>query len=102
MSALLDVRNLSVRFGAAAPVEGVSFAVAEGETLALVGESGCGKTLTALSVLRLTPPAARVEAAGIALRGRELKSLSEREMRGVRGKEVGMVFQDPLTALDPV
>jgi oligopeptide/dipeptide ABC transporter ATP-binding protein len=103
---LLDVRNLSVRFaapgGSAAAVEGVSFAVAEGETLALVGESGCGKTLTALSVLRLTPPAARVEADGIVLRGRELTRLSERDMCAVRGKEVGVVFQDPLAALNPV
>jgi oligopeptide/dipeptide ABC transporter ATP-binding protein len=106
MTALLDVRNLSVRFptkaGAVAAVDDVSFAVAEGETLALVGESGCGKTLTALSVLRLTPPAAAVEAASIALRGQELTGLSERAMRDVRGKEVGVVFQDPLTALDPV
>src|SRR5690348_12102111 len=106
MSPLLDVRNLSVRFptkgGPVAAVDDVSFAVSEGERLALVGESGCGKTLTALSVLRLTPPAAAVEAAGIALRGRELTHLSERQMRDVRGKEVGVVFQDPLTALDPV
>jgi peptide/nickel transport system ATP-binding protein/oligopeptide transport system ATP-binding protein len=103
---LLDVRNLSVRFptraGPVAAVDGVSFAVAEGETLALVGESGCGKTLTALAVLRLTPPAATVEAQAIALRGRELACLSGRAMRDVRGKEVGVVFQDPLTALDPV
>src|SRR5690349_5407660 len=102
MSPLLDVCNLSVRFGRTAAVEGVSFAVAEGETLALVGESGCGKTLTALSVLRLTPPAARVEVRSIVLRGRELTRLSDREMRDVRGKEVGVIFQDPLTALNPV
>ncbi|HKI33823.1 MAG TPA: ABC transporter ATP-binding protein [Gemmataceae bacterium] len=102
MQPLLDIRNLSVRFGAAPAVDGVSFTVAEGETLALVGESGCGKTLTALSVLRLTPPAAVVEAESIALHRRELTRLSEREMRQVRGKEVGVVFQDPLTALNPV
>jgi oligopeptide/dipeptide ABC transporter ATP-binding protein len=99
---LLDVRNLTVRFGPVAAVEGVSLAVAEGETLALVGESGCGKTLTALSVLRLSPPAATVVAESIALRGRELTRLSERGMRAVRGKEVGVIFQDPLTALNPV
>jgi oligopeptide/dipeptide ABC transporter ATP-binding protein len=99
---LLEIRNLSVRFGAAAAVDGVSVALVEGQTLALVGESGCGKTLTALSVLRLTPPGAAVAADGIGLRGRELTRLSEREMRGVRGKEVGVVFQDPLTALNPV
>jgi oligopeptide/dipeptide ABC transporter ATP-binding protein len=102
MNPLLDIRNLSVRFGGAAAVEGVSVAVQEGETLALVGESGCGKTLTALAVLRLAPPAAALAAESIALRGRELTRLSEREMRGVRGKEVGVVFQDPLTALNPV
>src|SRR5205085_11872627 len=73
-----------------------------GGTLGLVGGSGCGKTLTALSVLRLAPPAAAVAADGISLRGRELTRLSEREMRGVRGKEVGVVFQDPLAALNPV
>src|SRR5262245_47890896 len=102
MNALVDVRDLSVRFPRAAAVEGVSFTVAEGETLALVGESGCGKTLTALSVLRLTPPAALVEAQSIVLRGRELTRLSDREMRDVRGKEVGVIFQDPLTALNPL
>src|SRR6516164_2776222 len=102
MIPLLDVRNVSVHFPRAAAVEGVSFAVAEGETLALVGESGCGKTLTALSVLRLTPPAARVEVQSMILRGRELTRLSAREMRDVRGKEVGVIFQDSLTALNPV
>ena len=99
---LLDVRNLSVRVSTATAVEGVSFAVADGETLALVGESGCGKTLTALSVLRLTPPAAVIEAQIVVLRGRELTRLTDRQMRDVRGKEVGVVFQDPLTALNPV
>jgi oligopeptide/dipeptide ABC transporter ATP-binding protein len=99
---LLDVRNLSVRVSTATAVEGVSFAVADGETLALVGESGCGKTLTALSVLRLTPPAAVIEAQSVVLRGRELTRLTDRQMRDVRGKEVGVVFQDPLTALNPV
>jgi oligopeptide/dipeptide ABC transporter ATP-binding protein len=102
MQPLLEVRKLSVHFGAAPAVDGVSFAVHEGETLALVGESGCGKTLTALSILRLTPPAAVVAAESIALRGRELTGLAERGMRDIRGKEVGVVFQDPLTALDPV
>jgi peptide/nickel transport system ATP-binding protein len=99
---LLEVHNLSVRFGVAPAVDRVSFAVARGETLALVGESGCGKTLTALAILRLTPPAAKVEAHSITLSGNELTRFSEREMRAVRGKEVGIVFQDPLTALNPV
>jgi peptide/nickel transport system ATP-binding protein len=103
---LLTVTNLSVRIGwgggAVTAVDGVSFAVAAGETLALVGESGCGKTLTALALVRLLPPGARLEAKSIALRGRELTSLGEREMRAVRGKEVSLVFQDPLAALNPV
>ena len=101
---LLDVRNLCVRFGPVAAVEDVSFAVAEGETLALVGESGCGKTLTArIASLPPTPPAAMVSAGGITLRGLRVTGLSEsRDARDVRGKEVGIVFQDPLTALDPV
>ncbi len=103
---LLDVRNLSVRFptrnGIITAVDGISFEVPEGETLALVGESGCGKTLTALAVLRLLPPAARLDAERIALRGRDLIHLPERELRAVRGREVGIVFQDPLTALNPV
>jgi oligopeptide/dipeptide ABC transporter ATP-binding protein len=106
MKPLLDIRNLTVRFpardGLVAAVDDVTFTVGEGETLALVGESGCGKTLTALSVLRLSPPAAVVAARGIALRGRELTCLSDRQMRDVRGKEVGVIFQDPLTALNPV
>jgi oligopeptide/dipeptide ABC transporter ATP-binding protein len=70
--------------------------------LALVGESGCGKTVTALAVLRLLPPAARLEAEAITLRGRELTLLTEREMRAVRGKDLAMIFQEPLTALNPV
>jgi oligopeptide/dipeptide ABC transporter ATP-binding protein len=104
--ALLDVRNLSVHFhgrnGRVTAVDGVSFEVAEGETLALVGESGCGKTLTALAVLRLLPPGARLEAECVILGGRDLVRLAERDLRSVRGKEVGVVFQDPLTALNPV
>src|SRR5436189_5006787 len=101
---LLEVRNLTVRIGDNGPavVDGVSFAVAQGETLALVGESGCGKTLTALSVPRLLPPAARWKADRIALAGRDLTGLSEGDMRRIRGKDVGFVFQDPMTALNPV
>ena len=103
---LLDVRNLSIRFparvGTVAAVDGVSFAVAEGETLALVGESGCGKTLTALAVLR--PDAAG--RFGCRRRHRSARPRVDRPQRAanapVRGKEVGFVFQDPLTALYPV
>jgi oligopeptide/dipeptide ABC transporter ATP-binding protein len=84
-------------------VRSVSFAVAEGETLALVGESGCGKTLTALSVLRLLPdPPARVVGGSVRLDGQELLTLPERAMRELRGSRVSMIFQEPLTSLDPV
>ncbi len=97
---LLQVRDLSVRFGAKEVVRGVGFDIAPGEKLALVGESGSGKTITALSLLRL---AGEAQITGQALlRGRNLLSLSEREMRGVRGGEIAMVFQEPMTALNPL
>ncbi|MGL4807919.1 MAG: ATP-binding cassette domain-containing protein, partial [Giesbergeria sp.] len=97
---LLQVRDLSVRFGAKEVVRGVGFDIAPGEKLALVGESGSGKTITALSLLRL---AGEAKISGQAmLRGRDLLSLSEREMRGVRGGEIAMVFQEPMTALNPL
>jgi len=104
--ALLSVDDLSVRFrlpgGSFAAVDGVSFSIEAGQTLALVGESGCGKTLTALALLRLLPPGAECSARSISLRGQELTGLPERGMRAVRGKDIGMVFQEPLTALNPV
>src|SRR5258708_35671573 len=104
--ALLNVKNLSVHFTLGRQsffaVEKASFTLEEGRTLALVGESGCGKTSIALALLRLVPPQARIEADSIALRGRELTGLTEREMCAVRGKDAAMVFQDPLTALNPV
>ncbi len=103
---LLSVRNLSVRFDLPGrsfrAVDDVSLDVAAGETLAVVGESGCGKTTLALSLLRLLSGGARIESGSIRLRGRELTTLSDRELRGVRGKDVGMIFQEPLTALNPV
>jgi oligopeptide/dipeptide ABC transporter ATP-binding protein len=103
---LLTVDDLSVRFrlpgGSFAAVDGVSFSIEAGQTLALVGESGCGKTLTALSLLRLLPPHAQCTARSLSLNGRELPGLSEPGMRAVRGKDIGMIFQEPLTALNPV
>ncbi len=97
---LLRVENLSASFGAKEVVRGVGFDIAPGEKLALVGESGSGKTITALSLLRL---AGEAKISGQAmLRGRDLLSLSEREMRGVRGGEIAMVFQEPMTALNPL
>ncbi len=97
---LLEVENLAVRFGDKAVVRGVSLAIAAGEKLALVGESGSGKTITALSLLRLVPDAHITGQAR--LRGRDLLALSEREMRGVRGGDIAMVFQEPMTALNPL
>ena len=84
-------------------VRGVSFSVQRGETLALVGESGCGKTMTALSIMRLLPdPPARLTGGQILLEGRDITALPEDEMRRLRGDSMSMVFQEPLTALDPV
>ncbi len=97
---LLQVRDLHVRFAAKAVVRGVGFDIAPGEKLALVGESGSGKTITALSLLRLAGDA-KISGQAL-LRGRDLLSLSEREMRGVRGGEIAMVFQEPMTALNPL
>ena len=98
---LLDVRDLRVRFGTKEVVRGASFSIAPGEKLALVGESGSGKTITALSLLRLAGDAAITGQALLQGRG-DLLKLSEREMRGVRGGEIAMVFQEPMTALNPL
>lgn len=92
-SPLLQVRDLQVRFGTKSVVRGAGFEIARGEKLALVGESGSGKTITALSLLRLLGDAA-VEGQAL-FAGRDLLQLSEREMRGVRGGDIAMVFQEP-------
>ncbi len=103
---MLQVRNLKTYFylsqGVVRAVDGVSFSVREGESLGLVGESGCGKTLTALSIMRLVPTPGKLIAGEVSFLGRDLVSLSEKEMQGVRGKEIGMVFQEPMTSLNPV
>ena len=97
---LLAVRDLGVRFGAKQVVQGVSFEMAAGEKLALVGESGSGKSVTALSMLRL---AGEAQLSGQALLdGRDLLRISEREMRAVRGGDIAMIFQEPMTALNPL
>ena len=100
---LLDVRNLNIRFhGAAQPaVKDLSFAVAQGETLALVGESGCGKSTTALSLLNLLGSQATVDGE-ILLQGRDMNALSASEVRKLRGRDVSMIFQEPMTSLNPV
>jgi oligopeptide/dipeptide ABC transporter ATP-binding protein len=100
--ALLEIEDLRVEFGAAAPVDGVSLALDAGRTLGLVGESGCGKTLTALAVMRLVPRPGHVGAGRIRFDGRDLLALDERAMRAIRGRAIGMVFQEPMTALNPV
>ena len=84
-------------------VDGVSFSLRQGETLGIVGESGCGKTMTALSLLRLIPrPAARIVSGEIWLNGQDLLTLSDDEMRQVRGRQISMILQDPQTSLNPV
>jgi oligopeptide/dipeptide ABC transporter ATP-binding protein len=104
---LLEIENLHTFFhtdvGVARAVDGVSFAVGVGETVGVVGESGCGKSVTALSVLRLVRPPGRIEAGSVMrFEGRDLMSLDEREMQRVRGNRIAMVFQEPMTALNPV
>ena len=106
-SPLLQVRDLRVAFGGKEVVHGVNFSIAPGEKLALVGESGSGKTVTALSLLRLVLNAdisgsASLLGAGPAPAVRDLLSIPERELRGIRGEEVAMIFQEPMTALNPV
>jgi oligopeptide/dipeptide ABC transporter ATP-binding protein len=102
---LLAVEGLTTeihrRRGSFAAVDHVSFTVGRGEILGLVGESGCGKTMTSLSIMRLLPAAATVAGGRVRLDGRDLLGLPERVMRGVRGKDIAMVFQEPMTSLDP-
>ncbi|MCJ2091156.1 ABC transporter ATP-binding protein [Methylobacterium sp. J-072] len=102
MTALLDVRDLSISFPNARPVQELSFTIEEGETLAIVGESGSGKSLTALALLRLLPRTAQMSAGRVRFAGRDLLALSEREFRKLRGRELAMIFQEPMTALNPV
>jgi oligopeptide/dipeptide ABC transporter ATP-binding protein len=103
---LLSVEHLTTVFTADSrdviAVNDVSFTVREGETLALVGESGSGKSVTALSIMRLVGPPGRITAGAIRLRGRDLLDLSEGEMTAIRGPEVALIFQEPMTALNPV
>jgi peptide/nickel transport system ATP-binding protein len=99
---LLSVRDLTVAIGAAAPVDGVSFEIGAGETFALLGESGCGKSLTALALMRLLPEAARIAAGSVQFSGQELCALTEAQMRGVRGGKIAMIFQEPGASLNPV
>ncbi|HMB87562.1 MAG TPA: ABC transporter ATP-binding protein, partial [Methylomirabilota bacterium] len=104
---VIDVRDLRTHlvtgWGTVKAVDGVSFTVAEGETLGLVGESGSGKSMTCLSLLRLVPrPAARILGGQILLDGEDLLAKSEAEMRKIRGRRIGMILQDPMSSLNPV
>jgi oligopeptide/dipeptide ABC transporter ATP-binding protein len=104
--ALLEVDNLHTHFftreGVVRAVDGVSFQVEAGKTLGIVGESGCGKSVTALSLMGLIPkPPARIVEGSVNFMGRELTTLSERQLEDVRGKEMAMIFQDPMTSLNP-
>lgn len=103
---ILSVENLTLEFRkkrqVTAAVHDLSFAVARGETLAIVGESGCGKSLTALSLLGLLPPGGHVAAGHIRLEGRDLVGLPEPQLRDIRGRRIAMIFQEPMTALNPV
>src|SRR5688500_7840265 len=102
----LQVRDLSTSFvtaaGVARAVDGVTFDVAAGEMVALVGESGCGKTAIALSLMRLLPPAGRVVRGSALLEGRDLLTLDARTLRDLRGRRISLIFQEPATALNPV
>jgi len=103
---LLEIAGLSTSFttrsGVIRAVDNVSLSLRAGRVLGLVGESGCGKTITALSILNLVPPPGRITAGAILFEGRDLLTLSEAEMRQVRGARISMVFQEPMTALNPV
>jgi len=104
---VLEVENLQTHFftrsGIARAVDGVSFSLARGETLGLVGESGCGKSVTSLSILRLVPdPPGRIVGGAVRLDGRNLLEFSEERMKEVRGNDISMIFQEPMTSLNPV
>jgi peptide/nickel transport system ATP-binding protein len=106
VSPLLDVRGLSTCFpgsrGEIPVVDEVSFSIDPGEVLALVGESGCGKSMTALSILRLVPKPGQIRSGEMLMAGRDIRGLSIPEIRGLRGHEISMIFQEPMTSLNPV
>ncbi|HVX77437.1 MAG TPA: ABC transporter ATP-binding protein [Bradyrhizobium sp.] len=107
MVALLEIRDLKVdlftRRGVLRAIDGFSFTVDHGETLGLVGESGCGKSMTSLAIMGLLPvPPAKVTGGAILLEGRDLTKLSDTKMQAVRGREIGIIFQDPMSSLNPV
>jgi peptide/nickel transport system ATP-binding protein len=106
LKTLLEVKDLTTHFflsrGVVKAVDGVDFSLAEGETLAIVGESGCGKSVTAYSIMRLVTPPGRTIAGQVLFEGEDLLLLPEEEMRRVRGNRISMIFQEPMTSLNPV
>src|ERR1700741_4545548 len=107
MPELLEVKDLRTSFftpeGEVRAIDGVSFEIGEGRTLGLVGESGCGKSVTSLSIMRLIPsPPGKIVGGEIIYRGRDLLKLNNEEMRKIRGNEISMIFQEPMTSLNPV
>ncbi len=107
MTKLLEVQDLKIQFqtpwGVVRAVDGISYDVAQGETVALVGESGCGKSVSALAILGLLPvPPGRIVSGTIRFRGHDLRGLRREDMRSVRGRQIAMVFQEPMTSLNPV
>src|ERR1700744_3175359 len=105
MGRLLEVEDLRtkirLRSGTVHAVDGLSFEVEAGETVGIVGESGCGKTMAAMSIMRLLPRGAYIAGGAVRFDGRDLVGLTDEEIRRVRGNEIGMVFQDPMTSLNP-
>ena len=105
-TSILEIKNLSTHFftraGVVKAVDDVSFAITRGSTLALVGESGSGKSVTSISILRLVPPPGKIVAGEINFNGRDLMSLDSEAMRKLRGREIAMIFQDPMSSLNPV
>ena len=106
MSVLLEVKNLQTYFftgdGLVKAIAGIDFTINHGETLALVGESGCGKSMTALSLLRLVPEPGRIVEGEIRFGDLDILHMPEAEIRRVRGNRIGMIFQEPMTSLNPV
>src|SRR5438270_2492087 len=103
---IIDVRDLKVEFptrrSTLTALDGVSFAIAPGEVLGVVGESGAGKSLTGLAIIGLIEPPGRIAAGEVRLEGRRIDNLPHEEMRRVRGRKIGVIFQDPLTSLNPL
>lgn len=106
MAMLLDVRQLTTQFnlpaGALKAVNGIDFTLEEGKTLAIVGESGCGKSVTAFSLMQLVQPPGKIVSGEVIFAGKDLLRNSEQEMRRIRGNQISMIFQEPMTSLNPV